>query len=133
MVNIDPESVQYHLCQKRHSELMSILRDLEMANAKEDSKIEVEVVRAKIVFLDKLLRYSYLQHSGSCTNTQAQAELGSENVRDGKGSKLHPEGSAVPKRSVSDTNLALGQTTHFKNRFIVHNLQLKWHNDVRNI
>ena len=133
MANVDPESVQYHLFQRRHSELMSILRDLEKANAKEDSKIEVEVVRAKISFLDKLLRYSYIHHSGLCTSTEAQTDLEGENARDRKGSKLHHEGSNVPKGSVSDTNPALGQTTHFKNRFIVHNLQLKWHNDVRNI
>ena len=52
----DPESVQYHLFQSRHKELMSLLRDLENRNSNEDATAELEVVRGKIAFLDKLLR-----------------------------------------------------------------------------
>jgi hypothetical protein len=39
----------------------------------------------------------------------------------------------APTKLVEDPMPALGEATHFKNRFVVHNLQLKWHNDVRNV
>ena len=128
----DPESVQYHLFQTRHNELMSILRDLENSKSKEDATAELEVVRAKIAFLNKLLQYSYVYNSGSWTSAQAR----SEEEKDPRGrmpSRLKSEAPTPPKRIVSDPISNLGEATHFKNRFIVHNLQLKWHNDIRNI
>src|SRR5205814_5281749 len=79
------------------------------------------------------LRFSCLYNPGSWTDTQGRSEQKREDTRRGKPSRVQPEASTPPKRIVSDPIPALGETQHFKNRFIVHNLQLKWHNDVRNI
>lgn len=91
---------------------------------------EVDVVRGKILFLDKLLRHSYLYTSENWTDAQAQREV--ERDRQTNASST-AKGSSSPKKIVDDPLAGLGETIHFKNRFIVHNLQLKWHNDVRNV
>ena len=73
---VDPESVQSQLFQKRHDELVSILQEYEkhpkykQADCSDDEKN----VRAKVAFLDKLLRHSYIYHSGPWTQAQAEAE-----------------------------------------------------------
>jgi hypothetical protein len=128
----DPESVQYHLFQTRHKELMSLLHNLENRNSKEDTTAELEVVRGKIAFLDKLLRCSYVYNSGCWTSANGRSEQ-EKDSRGGKPSRLKSEASTPQRRIVSDPISGLGEETHFKNRFVVHNLQLRWHNDIRNI
>lgn len=123
----DPESVQYHLFLKRHAELVSILNDLEKSS---NSKEEAEIVRSKITFLDKLLRHSYLYAPSAWTHAQTKGGAQRANEPDETSSKS--EMSESPG-TMEDPTPAPGENQHFKNRFIVHNLQLKWHNDVRNI
>ena len=97
-----------------------------------DSQPEVDVVRSKILFLDKLLRHSYLYTSDEWTDAQAQCEAERDEKRDGSSSAASKD-SRSPQKIVDDPIAGLGEAIHFKNRFIVHNLQLKWHNDVRNV
>jgi Golgi-body localisation protein domain/RNA pol II promoter Fmp27 protein domain len=96
---------------------------------KTDAQEELEVVRAKIAFLDRLLRNAYLHHSDAWTNAQVKEEmaknLGSNGETAGE-TASHPERLVEPEPDVDEP-------AHFKNRFIIHNLQLKWHNDIRNI
>lgn len=130
----DPESVQYHLFKNRHAELLSLLHNLEH-KATADAAAEVKVVRSKIAFLDSLLRQSYVYNSGPWTQAQAEAEAAYNNERDRSSSKSYSDHSTLPsdRKIVDNPTPALGESTHFKNRFIVHNLQFKWHNDVRNV
>jgi len=123
--------VQYQLFQKRHDELVSILEEVEKRPREDgaDYSYDEKSVRAKVAFLDKLLRYSYIYNSGPWTQAQAEAEIEKSADNDEKSSTSE----TLPQKLVEDPTPALGESTHFKNRFIVHNLQLKWHNDVRNV
>ena len=121
MLTSDPESVQYKLFRTRRAELLTILNDLE---EKTGAFEELEVVRAKIAFIDRLLWTAYVHQADACTNAQVKAERGNE--LEMRGDETHVQKFVDPEHDV-------GETAHFKNRFIVHNLQLKWHNDVRNI
>src|SRR5277367_6686344 len=97
-----------------------------------DVQQEVDVVRGKIQFLDKLLRRSYHYTSDSWTDAQVPREVDTGQRRD-ESSTTASKDSPSTKKIVDDPIAGLGETIHFKNRFIVHNLQLKWHNDVRNV
>ena len=92
---------------------------------KTDAQEELEVVRAKIAFLDRLLRNAYLHHSDAWTEAQVKGEMARGREANGENGP-HPQPIVDPEPEVDEP-------AHFKNRFIVHNLQLKWHNDVRNI
>lgn len=132
ILTLDPESVQYHLFQNRRSELESILKGLEdRQQFNPADPHELELVRQKIDFLNKLLRHTYLYAAGVPVPTQPELDIAlkrdsstpeSGGTRESTNVKNEPRGGPPANEAI-----------HFKNRFIVHNLQLKWHNEVRNV
>jgi hypothetical protein len=124
--------VQYILFRDRHEELVTILKNLERASksASLEVEAEVEVVRSKIAFLDKLLRHPHVHTAGTWTKAQAQVNKDNDNDDD---TFTTPDFTPPTKNLFGNSVPGLDESTHFKNRFMVHNLQLKWHNDVRNI
>jgi len=121
MLMSDPESVQYNLFRTRRAELLTILNDLE---EKTGALEELEVIRSKIAFIERLLRNAYAHQADIRRDALVRAEMETE---------PNSEGDDAQSQKLVDSEPDVDEIAHFKNRFIVHNLQLKWHNDVRNI
>jgi len=126
MLNSDPERVQSELFQKRYNELQTILRDLEEKPKSDDTEAQAKIVRDKIFFLNQLVQHSQVQNS-----TLAADPPTNEGLPKSQSARTF---ASDDKRTIGAEPIpSLGGSTHFKNRFIVHNLQLKWHNDIRNV
>ena len=115
--------------------MCAILKDLEQVPTvpSSDAAAEVEVVHSKIAFLDKLLRHSYIQSSTTWTPAETRAEIKKETQSGTTIPDSASDDSAGDKNVYGDPVPSIGESMHFKNRFIIHNLQFKWHNDVRNV
>jgi hypothetical protein len=112
------------LFKSRYDELQAILRDLEGESQSEDSKAQASIVRDKIFFLHQLLERSKVQ------NTTIPAPAANHEMPKSRSDReINPD----DKRQIDESFPTTDDAVHFKNRFIVHNLQSKWHNDVRNV
>lgn len=121
---VDPAVVQCKLFQNRYEELKSILKDLEDAPNSEETFSRASIVRDKIFFLNRLLQQSKVQNTTTAPNGMKEGMPKSPSDR---------EIGSDDKRQINEPIPPAEESIHFKNRFIVHNLQLKWHNDIRNV
>jgi Golgi-body localisation protein domain/RNA pol II promoter Fmp27 protein domain len=129
---VDLVKLQYELFQQRRSELSSVLESLEKTPKPFTNDVlrDIEVVRAKLSFLNNFLRTSDIFQY----NAMKSDDVSNGSKREGDRRRRETTDSAPSHEQVADEPAsATSEITHFKNRFIVHNLQLKWHNDVRNV
>jgi len=133
----DPRIVQSQLIRRRLEQLEEQMAahdrtlgeiDLRIARGEEDLRAESEllshhtsVLKDKKTFLESMLTELRVG-SGSCNNDAASCSSAGLNGSSSSSFRGSLETSAVAEFA-----------SDFKNRFVVHNLQLKWNNTLRNI
>ncbi|RDL39733.1 Uncharacterized protein BP5553_04073 [Venustampulla echinocandica] len=142
----DPRRVQYQLIQNRLSQLKrqtdshaKSLGDAELRHIKEVNnaalKTEYErlhkhihVLQDKKVFLESMMR----QMKVRIRNDIRRAVLEGEPEVDSDGERSSPKDDDVETKGI-DSHPAAEFISDFNNRFVIHNMQLKWNNMLRNI
>lgn len=142
----DPRRVQCHLIQSRLDQLQEqmdshtrALGEAELKHIKDESnatfKNEFEALNQHgNVLLDKKLFLESMMHRMTMrveTNEKRAVPDGDADV-DSEGETPSPE-NYNPEAEGMDTNPGAEFVSDFSNRFVIHNMQLKWNNMLRNI
>ncbi|PMD39173.1 hypothetical protein L207DRAFT_530611 [Hyaloscypha variabilis F] len=142
----DPRRVQCQLIQSRLEQLQEqmdahsrILGDAELKHIKDENNSTLKNDFEQLnqhggVMLDKKLFLESMMHRMAMrveTNTKRAVPDGDANV-DSDGETPSPESHDTEAEGM-DTNPGAEFVSDFNNRFVIHNMQLKWNNMLRNI